>query len=179
MVFFTINLYNFILFILNNIFLKIILKHHRQISRRIKFAGIVQRVEKYLLEMPQTPTSLQIEIVRRYFTKSWKRRLYRWIWSVSILPRVEKYFCICHDHRWNICVGIFPVGIFFCAHFPSMKPSVIFFPDKLSDGLWYYRRKRCRRTLSVGDLVSKKCTDEVWISYRRIRSVGKTVKSCN
>jgi hypothetical protein len=34
-----------------------------------------------------------------------------------------------------------------------------------------------RRTLSVGDLVGKKITDKVWISHRRIRFVGKTVKS--
>lgn len=43
--------------------------------------------------------------------------------------------------------------------------------------MWNYWRKTCRRTLFIGDLVGKKFTNEVWISYRWIRSVGKTMKS--
>jgi hypothetical protein len=42
--------------------------------------------------------------------------------------------------------------------------------------MWNYRRKLCRRTDSVGDLVGKKFTDEMLISHRRIQFVGKTVK---
>jgi hypothetical protein len=32
---------------------------------------------------------------------------------------------------------------------------------------------------SIGDLVGKKITDELWISYRQNLSVGKTMKSCS
>jgi hypothetical protein len=37
----------------------------------------------------------------------------------------------------------------------------IFCPDRLNDGMWDYRQKTCRQTLSVNDLVGKKITDEV------------------
>jgi hypothetical protein len=55
----------------------------------------------------------------------------------------------------------------------------ISFTDWLRDGMWYYRWKICGRTLFVGDLVGKKITDEVWISYRQFLSVDKSVKSCS
>jgi hypothetical protein len=41
-------------------------------SRRNVSIGILQRVEKYLLEMPQSSTSSQMKIFHRYFTESWE-----------------------------------------------------------------------------------------------------------
>ena len=66
---------------------------------------------------------------------------------------------------------------FFGAHVPSVKLSTFhFFINRIRDRMWNYRRKLCRRTDSVGDLVGKKFTDEMLISHRRIQFVGKTVK---
>jgi len=46
--------------------------NHRCLYRRIQFIGILPKVAKYLLEMPQSPMSLQTDTVRRYFTESCK-----------------------------------------------------------------------------------------------------------
>jgi hypothetical protein len=83
--------------------------------------------------------------------------------------------------RRNKSVNIFQAEIFYSVQFPSVKPSTIFFfvTDRLSDGIRYYRRTVCRRKFSIGDLVGKKITDELWISYQWNLSVGKTVKSCS
>jgi hypothetical protein len=160
LVFFTVNLYNFILFILNN-FLKKIKKPHRWIYRRNEFVGILQKVEKYLLKIPQSPMLSQTDNVCWHFTESWK-----------IFTRK------CHYHRRNIFVDICLARIFFWRAFSVCKTiGNIFFPDRRSDGMWDYQRNICRQTLFVGDLVGKKFTDEVWISYRWILSVGKTMKS--
>jgi hypothetical protein len=53
-------------------FLKIFLNSNQRIYRRNYVVGILQRVIKYLMHMPQSPTSLQTEWVLRYFTKSCK-----------------------------------------------------------------------------------------------------------
>jgi len=50
--------------ILQNIYWKC--HYHRRSYRRIQFVGISQRVAKYLLEMPQLPTTLQIDTVHRH-----------------------------------------------------------------------------------------------------------------
>ena len=53
------------------------------------------------------------------------------------------------------------------------------FSDRYSDGRGNHRRKKSRRTYSVGDYVGKKITDELLITHRRNIFVGKTVKSCS
>jgi hypothetical protein len=53
----------------------------------------------------------------------------------------------------------------------------IFFTDSFSDRMRCYRWTLCRRKFSISDLVSKKITNELLISYRRNMFVGKTVKS--
>jgi hypothetical protein len=106
------------------------------------------------------------------------RRLHRWIESVGILLRVEKFLLDMplsptkYFHRYISSGKIFWRAFSVCKTIDN-----IFFPDRLSDGMWDYRRKTCWQTLSVGDLVGKKFTNKVWISHRWIRSVDKTVKS--
>jgi hypothetical protein len=46
--------------------------HHQQIYKWTKSFGILQRVVKYLLYMPQSPTSLQTKLVHQYFIESYK-----------------------------------------------------------------------------------------------------------
>jgi hypothetical protein len=132
--------------------------NHRCLHRWIESIDILPRDEKYLLKMPQSLTSSHTDSVRRHFTESWKILLDM---PLSSTKYIRRY--ISSEN-------------FFGVHFPSVKPSVIFFfADRLSDEMWDYRRKTCRRTLFIG----KKFTDEVWISYWRIWSVGKTIKSCS
>jgi len=123
----------------------------------------------------------------RYFTKIWNI----FIWYATITDaftdgksllifyrELKNIHCICHYHRHNIFVSIFPVGIFFWRAFSVCKTiGNCFFADRLGDEIWDYRRKTCRQTLSIGDLLGKKIIDEVWISHRRIWSVGKSVNS--
>ena len=116
---------------------------------------------KIFTSMPQSPTSSHTDSVHRHFTESCQ--IFTGYATITNVIYLSVYF---------------QREVFFYAHFPYVKPSVIFF-DRLSDRMWYYRLKRCRQTLFIGDLVGKKFTDEVWISYRRIRSVGKIVKSCS
>jgi len=124
-----------------------------------------------------------MDIVRRYFTESWKIfTTYTTITDVYTdghIPSVIYHW----KYRQNYSIGIFPAGIvfFFCAHFSSIKPSVIylFFTDKISDRTWNYWRTLCRRTFSIGKLVGKDFTDEVVILHRRNSSVSKTVKCCS
>ena len=88
-------------------------------SRRNFSVGISQRVEKYSPEMPQSPTSSQMKTFRWYFTESWKiftanaiiTDIYTDGYMSSAFHRKNIYF-ICHYHRQNISIGIFPAGIF-------------------------------------------------------------------
>jgi len=123
LVFFTINLYNFILFILNNCFKNIFLNYHRRILRRTQAVGISQRVEKYLLHMPLSPTSTSTVLVRQYFTESCKIFTAYATITDDIIPSVI-YRC---KYRRNYSVGIFPEGIFFGSLFSSTQPSMFFF----------------------------------------------------
>ena len=131
--------------------------NHWRLYRQKQSVGILPRVEKYLLHMPSSPTCIPTDISRRYFTESWK------IFTAYA----------------TITDRIFPMGIFFCAHFSSVKPSVFIFTDTISNRMWNYRRTLCWRILSVGELVGKKFTNEVAILHQRIRSVNKTVKCCS
>jgi len=103
------------------------------------------------------PTDFQTEFFRWYFTESWK--IFTAYAAIIDGIFMSVYF------QWEF---------FFCAHFPSVKPSVFFFTDRMSN----YWRMLCRWTLSVGNLVGKKFNDEVAILHRRIWSVGKTIKCC-
>jgi hypothetical protein len=78
----------------------------------------------------------------------------------------------------TITDGIFPARFFFVRIF-FCKTIGIFFPNRISDRMWNYQWTLCRQTISVGDLVGKKFTDELAILHRQIRSVGKTVKCCS
>jgi hypothetical protein len=44
----------------------------------------------------------------------------------AFYQELQHIYWICHYYRRNKFVGIFRVGIFFCAQFPFVKPSVIF-----------------------------------------------------
>jgi hypothetical protein len=114
--------------------------------------------------MPHSSTTLQTDIFRRHFTRSWKIFTRYATITDGINPSV--YF------QWEL--------FFLCAHFSSVKPlTIFFFTDIVSDEMWYYQWKGCRRMLFVGELVGKTFTDRVWISHRRKVSVGKIVKSCS
>jgi len=100
--------------------------------------------------------------------------------SSAFYQELQHIYWICHYYRRNKFVGIFRVGIFFLRAISVCKTiGNISFTDWLRDGMWYYRWKICGRTLFVGDLVGKKITDKVWISYRQFLSVDKSVKSCS
>jgi hypothetical protein len=121
------------LFILNN-FLKILfLKHHRWIYKHTFSVGILQRIEKYLLEMPQSSTSLQTETFRWYFIESWKiftsctiitdtyTDKYR---PLAFHRELKNIYFICHDRQRNISSGNFFWRVFFVC-----KTIGIFFTD--------------------------------------------------
>ena len=95
--FFTINLYNFILLILNN-FLKTYLK--------IITKGFTDGLYPSALDI--LVTNLQTELIRRHFAVAWcKFHNHRW-------PDRRKYYVgISHTHQWNKFVGIFQAGILF------------------------------------------------------------------
>jgi hypothetical protein len=173
LVFITINLYNFIFCILNN-FLKTYLKiitegftdriypsvfdssshSHRRIYRRIYFVGIMD-----------SPTILPIDIILRYCTvpaTMIDECTYGYLWSV-FQTFTDKFTdglnsSLCH----TITDGLNPLvyfkreTFFFGVQFPSVKPLAnFFFADRYSDELWYYRRKKSRRILSVRTSVNK------------------------
>ena len=129
--FFTINLYNFILFILNNFLKFLFLKHHRRIYRWTFSVGILQRIEKYLLEMPKSSTSLQTKTFRWYLARVEKyllhtdnyRHLDRQILFVGISPRVEKYLL----HMPRSPTEYFQWEVFFLLVFSVCKTIGIFF----------------------------------------------------
>jgi hypothetical protein len=72
------------------------------------------------------------------------------------------------------------MGIFFWRVISYVKPSIIvFFTDRCSNEMRYYRWKESRRKGFVGDVVGKKITDELWITDLRNSFVGKTMKYCS
>jgi hypothetical protein len=117
---------------------------HRWIYRRISFIDISQKV----VEIPHLPTTLQMERVCRHFTESWKI--------------LTGYATI--TDRINSSV-YFHQEFFFHVFSVCKTNNNIFFIDKVSNGMWYYRRKGCRLILSVGDLVGKKFIDRIWILH--------------
>jgi len=84
---------------------------HRCLHRRINFVGILPRFEKYLLDMPQSPTPSQTDKVRWYFTESWK------IFTIYVTITDRIYSSVYFQLEL----------LFFCAHFLFAKPSVIVF----------------------------------------------------
>jgi hypothetical protein len=67
--------------------------------------------------MPLSPTDFQTDVVRQYFTESCKMfTAYATFTdgfpnrhSLSVFYReLQNIYCICHKHRWNNSVGIFP-----------------------------------------------------------------------
>ena len=105
-------------------------------------SSVFHRVEKYLLNMPQSPTSLQTEWVCRFFIESCKIFTeYATITNVStnghspsvFYRELKNIYCICHNHRQTNSVGKCPTGIyFFGAHCPSVKPLVFFLRKELA-----------------------------------------------
>ena len=164
MIFITINLYNFILCILNN-FLKTYLKIITEgFTDRIYLSAfdsscyghrwIYGRI--YSIDIMDSPTIFPTALIRRYFTVP---ATMTDEYTDGYLRSVFQTFTegcnplVCH----TITDGIFQEGnVFFCAQFSSVKPSAnVFFADWYSDGIWYYQRKESRRTYSVGVDVRK------------------------
>ena len=172
MVFNTINLYNFIFCILNN-FLKTYLKiitegftdriypsvfdsschSHRRIYRRIYFVGIMD-----------SPTILPTDIILWYCTAPATMTdecTYGYLWSV-FQTFTDKFTdslnsSLCH----TITDGLNPLVYFKRETFFLRAISVcktigkIFFADRYSDELWYYRRNKSWQTYFVGEDVDK------------------------
>jgi len=197
LVFITINLYNFILCILNNFlkkYLKIITEgftdgiypsafdsschSHRWIYRQMYSVGILN-----------SPTTSPTDIICRYctvpakmtdeFTDGYLRSVFQ---SFTDNCTDGVYPSICHTITDGLkSVSIFQAGNFFFRRVMSICKTIskcfFCFSNRYSNGIWYYRQKESRRTYSVGEDVSKYITDETLITYRRNMSVGKTVKS--
>ena len=131
--------------------------HHWWIYRRIRSSAF----HSSLVQMPQSPTNLQTDKVCRHFTESGGNATLTDKFTEGYRPSafhqvLKNIYWICHYHRRNKSVGIFPAGIFFGAQFPYVKPAVIFFllpTDLATECGTYYQRTVCRWTFSVGDLV--------------------------
>ena len=172
--FIAINLYNFILCILNN-FLKTYLKiitegftdgiypsafdsschRHRRIYRRI-----------YSVSITDSPTTLPTDLIHRYFTvpttitdeftDGYLRSVFQTL-TDKFTDGMNPSVC------YTITDGINPSVYFKRESFFWRAISVcktigkcfFYFSDRYSDGLWYYRRKESRRTYFVGDDVGK------------------------
>jgi hypothetical protein len=162
--------------------------NHQRLHRWMESVGILQRAEKYLLGMPQSPTSSQTDGVRRHFTKSWKiftrnatiTDVFTDGWSPLVFNQeLKNIYWICHYHWRNKSIDIFQAEFFLPRIFRLQNhQQYFFFTERVSNGMWDYPWKACRRTLSVDDVVDTKFTDGVWISHRRIQSFGNTMKSC-
>ena len=156
MFFFTIDFYNFLFFILN-IFLKNKFKNtHRRIYRRHISIDILHRGKCH------THRRIQTDRVRQHFTEWWKCTLTNDFVdgrSPSAFYReLKNIYRICHYHRWNKFVGIFPARIFYGAYFSSVKPLAIFFflptecgitNEKDADCRWFSQYKIYWRSLNL------------------------------
>ena len=107
--FFTINLYNFILFILNNFFKK---------NLKIPTDGFTDGY---------SPSVFYWEMKNIYWKCHNNQRLHRRIESVCILPRAEKYLLDMPLSPMEYIHRYISSEILFCAYFSSVKPLVIFF----------------------------------------------------
>jgi len=170
--FITINLYNFILCILNN-FLKTYLKiitegfidglypsafdsschRHRRLYKRIYSVGITA-----------SPTTLPTDLIRRYFTVP-ATIIDEFIdgYIRSVFQTLTDQFTdgmnpsICHTITDGINLSVYFKRENFFWHALSICKTIgkCFFSDQYSDGLWYYRQKKSRRTSFVDDYVGK------------------------
>ena len=175
MVFITINLYKFILCILNN-FLKTYLKiitegftdriyssafdsschSHRWIYRRIYSVGI-----------RDSPTTLPMDLIRRYFTvpatttDEFTDGDLRSVFQTFTDNFTDGFKpSVCHTITDGLkSIGIFQAGNFFFLRAISVCKTIdkyfFYFSDRYSDGLGYYRWKESRRPYSIGEDVGK------------------------
>jgi hypothetical protein len=169
LVFITINLYNFILCILNN-FLKTYLKiitegftngiylsafdsnchSHRWIYKRIYLVGIIH-----------SPTTLPTDLIRRYFTVP---ATMTDVFTNGYLRSVFKTFTdnctdgfnpsVCHTvtDRINLSVYFKRENFFWLARSvcKTIDKCFFYFSHRYSDEIWYYQRKESRRKFFVG-----------------------------
>ena len=196
--FISINLYNFILCILNNFFkniLKIITEgftdgiypsafdsschSHQWIYRRI-----------YSVSIRDSPTTLSTDLscwsftvpatTTNEFTDEDLRSVFQ-IFTNNFTDGFKP--SVCHTITDGLkSVGIFQAGKYFFWCAISVCKTIgkfFYFSDRYSDGIWYYRWKESRRSFSVGDDVGNLFTDEILITFRWNISIGKTVKSCS
>jgi len=110
------NLYNFILIILNNFFLNFL---------KIPTDGFTEGIYPSIFykELFTGNTTITDVVTDGYIPSSFYRELKNIYW-------------ICHYHRRNKSVGIFPAIIFFLRAFSVCKIiGIFFFPNKVSDGM--------------------------------------------
>jgi len=83
-----------------------IVQDNRRISRRTYSISILQRVEKYLLEMPQSSTSLQTKTICQHFTESCKifttNAIITDIYTDGYSP--STFVGAVHNYRWTVWI---------------------------------------------------------------------------
>jgi len=170
LVFITINLYNFILCILNN-FLKTYLKiitegftdgiypsafdngchSHRRLYRRI-----------YLVGISHSPTTLPTGLIRRYLavpatmtdecTNGYLQSVFQ---TLTDNFTNGMYPSVCHNITDRINPSVyFKRELFFLRAISVCKTigkCFFCFSDRYNDGQWYYRWTKSRRTYSIGE----------------------------
>jgi len=174
LVFITINLYNFILCIVNNFlktYLKIIIEgftdgiypsafdrschSHRRIYRRI-----------YSVSISHSPTNLPTDLIRRYLivaatmtdecTNGYLRSVFQTL-TENFTDGMYPSVCQTITDGINLSVYFKRETFFFARNFrlENHRQMFFYFADQYSDGRWNYRRTESRRTYSVGEDVGK------------------------
>jgi hypothetical protein len=176
LVFITINLYNFILCILNN-FLK---TKFKKILERVLPTEWIRRHLTVAATFTDEFTDGYIRLVFHTLTDNFidrmnpsvfdsschnYRRIYRWISSVGISNthwQIYRWYVFvgksCYHRREKIRWYISSGKIFFGMQISSVKPSANGFfcvSDRYSDGMGNYRWKESRRTYFVGEDIGK------------------------
>jgi hypothetical protein len=174
LVFITINLYNFILCILNNVlktYLKIITEgftdgiypsafdsschSHWRIYRRIYSVGIIHSLKNLPTDLIHryltVPTTMTDECIGGYLRSVFQ--------TLTDKFTDGMYPSICHTITDGINPSVyfkqetfFLRAIFVCK---TIGKCFFYFSDRYSDGRWYYRWKESRRMYSIGDDVGK------------------------
>jgi hypothetical protein len=175
LVFITINLYNFILCILNNLKKNIFKNNHRGFYRRNISVGIGSSCHShrqiyrwiYSVDISHSPTTLPTDLIRRYLTvlatmtnectDGYLRLVFQ---TLTDNFTDGMYPSVCHTITDGINSSVyFKRKLFFCTQFSSVKPSAnVFFmllTDVATNGGITNERKADRRILSVRTSVNK------------------------
>jgi hypothetical protein len=106
--------------------------NHQRLYRRKPSIGILPRVAKHLLQMPQSPTSLQMDTVSVSISPSWKIFTRNAIitdistecYCLSVFYReLQNIYCKCDNH-WRLYRRIQSIGICWrSSQLPTESPT--------------------------------------------------------